>query len=149
MNAVDLRAVLADPSQSGAYFVAEADSEAMAEAGKALGFEVARIDLAGCGDSAALFARFAAALGFPEWFGHNWDALGDSLGDLSWRPSGGYVLLIEHAGAWRAAAGEDADTLLEILNEAAFRWAEQDIAFWALFPLPAEQLEQIAEADDE
>jgi len=43
-----------------------------------------RIDLAGCTDKATLLARFAAALHFPDWFGHNWDALSDCLTDLSW-----------------------------------------------------------------
>lgn len=141
MNAVDLRSVLADAGQSGAYFVADSDTEAMAEAGAALGYEVARIDLAGCDDHAQLFARIAQALRFPEWFGHNWDALADSLADLSWLPATGYLLLIEHAGTWREGAGKDADMLLELLNEAAFAWAEQDIAFWALFPLPPDQLD--------
>lgn len=149
MNAVDLRSVLADATQSGAYFVAEADAESMAEAGWALGHEVVRIDLAGCRDHAQLFARFAKAMRFPEWFGHNWDALADSLGDLSWLPATGYLLLIEHAAGWREIAGADADTLLDLLNEAAFRWAEQGIAFWALFPLPADQLAEIDDDDDD
>jgi len=143
MSALDLRAVLADASHSGAYFVADSDAEAVAAAGAALDYEVVRIDLAGCSDNAEVFARFAEALRFPDWFGHNWDALADSLGDLSWLPAVGYLLLIEHADAWRAAAGADADTLLEVLNDAAFGWAEQEIAFWALFPLPAAQLDAL------
>lgn len=141
MNAVDLRCVLADATRSGACFVSEGDTEAMAEAGAALGFEVVRIDLAGCTDEAGLFARFAQALRFPDWFGHNRDALADSLGDLSWLPADGYLLLIEHASGWRAAAGEDAAILLDILNHAAASWAAQGIAFWALVPLPATELD--------
>jgi hypothetical protein len=58
-----------------------------------------------------LFDRCAAALAFPSWFGHNWDAFSDCLGDLSWLPGVGYVLLWEHYGvlarsdpkAWRLA----------------------------------------------
>ncbi len=140
MNAVDLRSVLADPEQSGAYFVDERDSAAMTQAGAALGYAVLRIDLDGCPDKAELMERFAAAGHFPTWFGGNWDALSDVLNDLSWRPADGYVLLIEHCAEWRAGNPEDFDTLLEILNEAAFRWAEQGTAFWALLPFPADQL---------
>ena len=31
-----------------------------------------------------LFQACAQTLAFPEWFGHNWDAFEDCLGDLSW-----------------------------------------------------------------
>lgn len=140
MNTAELRNVLADPEHSGAYFIDARDTEAMAEAGSALDYAVLRVDLADCPDKGELMKRFAAAGGFPTWFGGNWDALADALGDLSWRPAEGYLLLIEHAGDWRAANGEDFDMLLEILNEAAFRRAEDGIAFWALLPFPADQL---------
>ncbi|HEV7908900.1 MAG TPA: barstar family protein [Pseudonocardiaceae bacterium] len=35
----------------------------------------------------------ASALSFPDWFGHNLDALYDSLTDLSWLPPGEHVLI--------------------------------------------------------
>lgn len=140
MSAADLRSVLADPAHSGAYFIDARDTESMAQAGAALDYAVLRVDLADCQDKADLMQRFAAAGQFPEWFGGNWDALADALGDLSWRPAPGYLLLIEHAGDWRAAHGEDFDTLLDILNEAAFRWAQARSAFWALLPFPGELL---------
>ena len=143
MNAVDLRSLLADASHGGAYFVAESDTTAIAEAGTALRYELVHIDLSGCVDAPTLFARFARALRFPEWFGHNWDALADSLGDLSWLPASGYLLLLENASGWRAAAGGDAATLLEILNDAAASWAAQGVAFWALLPLPAVELDAL------
>ena len=143
MNALDLGSLLADASQGGAYFVAESDTAAITEAGAALGYVMARVDLAGCVDVSTLFARFARALRFPEWFGHNWDALADSLGDLSWLPGSGYVLLIENASGWRAAAGDDAAILLAILNDAAATWAAQGVAFWALLPLPAVELDAL------
>ena len=95
-----------------------------------------RIDLAGCVDKARALELIGEALQFPDWVGDNWDALADALNDLSWLPANGYLLLLEHASAWRERAGDDFEVLLDILNEAATTWAEQDIAFWTLLPLP-------------
>ena len=143
MNPTDLRALLAEPLQSGAYFIDERDAAAMAEAGAALDFAVARIELGDCEGKPAVLARIGASLRFPDWFGGNWDALADSLGDLSWWPAPGYLLLVEHVGPWRDADPGQFDTLLAILNEAAADWRERNVAFWALLPVPAEMLAQL------
>jgi hypothetical protein len=140
MSAVDLRAILADADHSGAYFIDERDGDAMAQTGAALGYELLRVDLAGCADKDDLLRRIAQAGGFPEWFGGNWDALSDALRDLSWRRAPGYLWLIVNAATWRAAHGEDFDVLLDVLNEAAFEWAGDGIAFWALLAFPGDQL---------
>ena len=143
MSVIDLRALLADTSQCGAYFVDARDREAIVEAANALGFAVAHIDLHACRDKAEVLAQFALALRFPEWFGGNWDALADCLDDLSWWPAEGYVLVLEHAGAWRDAAADDFGTLLDILNDSARNWASDGVAFWALLPLPTAELGNI------
>ena len=140
MNAVELRALLADPGQAGAYFVDAGDSGALVEAAETLDYEVLRIDLAGCRDKARVLELIAEALQFPDWVGDNWDALADALNDLSWLPANGYLLLLEHAGSWRDHAGADFHMLLDILDQAATPWAEQGTAFWSLLPLPAEEL---------
>jgi len=57
----------------------------------------------------ALFDRLAAELSFPAWFGRNFDALADCLGDLTWLPGMGHVLIWDRWGvlaradpkAWR------------------------------------------------
>lgn len=140
MNAVELRALLAEPGQAGAYFVDAGDSEALVEAAETLDYEVLRIDLSGCRDKAGVLDLIAEALRFPDWVGDNWDALADALNDLSWLPANGYLLLLEHAGAWRDHAGADFEVLLDILDQAATPWAEQGKAFWSLLPLPADEL---------
>lgn len=144
MMAVDVREVLADPSQGGAYFVDARDGAALADAAAMLDFEVARIDLADSADKERVLQRFAAALRFPAWFGGNFDALADNLGDLSWLPADGYLLLIEHCDAWRQADDENFAILLDILNEAAASWGDEGVPFWALMPLPGEQLGKLA-----
>lgn len=88
-----------------------------------------RVDLEHCTDKATLLARFAAALQFPDWFGHNWDALADCITDLSWLPAHEYRIAITNAAALRAAAPETLDTLLEILAEAGEFWAAEGVRF--------------------
>jgi hypothetical protein len=50
-------------------------------------------------DSLAFFEECAGVLGFPAWFGHTWEGLGDCLSDLSWLPGTGLVVLWERYGA--------------------------------------------------
>jgi len=69
------------------------------------GWRFARLDGRQIASKAAFVAAFAAALDFPAYFGHNWDALADSVRDLSWAPAErGYLVLYEDAGVFAAAA---------------------------------------------
>lgn len=138
--AVALRALLADASQCGAYYVDARDRESLAAAARGLEFALAPLDFAGCASKDDVLARFARALKFPEWFGGNWDALANCLSDLSWWPAPGYVLLLEHVDAWRTAQPQLYDTVLAILEDAAAAWTRQRKPFWALMPLPADAL---------
>lgn len=76
-------------------------------------------------DKAGFLDRCARDLGFPEWFGHNWDALADCLRDLSWwGPQGeGFVLRVHGWEAFRTAAPEAAATAAEVFTEATEHWA--------------------------
>jgi len=132
---VELGALLADASQAAAYFVDVRDRAAVLEAATALDFHVATANLATAEDKAALLAGIAEALEFPPGFGGNWDALADSLGDLSWLRAPGYLLLVDHCGDLREAAPDDFATLLEILDEAARVHAGQGVPFWAVLPV--------------
>lgn len=146
MKAITLGTLLADASQAGAYFVDLRDREDLVEAAGALQYVVAPIDLKACtGDGEAL-ERIADALAFPSWFGGNLDALEDCLNDLSWHAAPGYVLLLEHTGDWRAHADNAFEVALDIFNDAAARWAEDGVPFWAFILLGAHDLEQVEDA---
>lgn len=127
-----LRGILADPAMSGAYFVDQREREDYREAAGQLGFAIASIDFEGCSDKIDALCRFAGALRFPEWFGHNWDALSDCLSDLSWMPADGYLLLLENTDGWRRADGEGFAIALEVLEQASAGWKSERTAFWAL-----------------
>lgn len=63
----------------------------------------------------ALFSRLAQALEFPDYFGHNWDALNDCLADVP----GDVVLLLHDAGTLWREAPDVATALVEIWLSAA------------------------------
>src|SRR3546814_20135940 len=114
MSAFELRALLADASQNGSYFIDVRDREGLDEVAREPGHAVAAIDLAGCRDKDDVLDRFAAALQFPDWFGRNWDALADCLGDLSLWLAVDYQLLLDQPDVWRAAETDKFTTLLDI-----------------------------------
>jgi RNAse (barnase) inhibitor barstar len=145
MSEIELGTLLADPAQAGAYFVDSRDREALVEAGGALQFAVLPVDLRGCHDAEAAMREIADILRFPEWFGENLDALADCLSDLSWFPAEGYVLVLEHSSEWRAQETETLETVLEILNDTAERWAQDRVPFWAFLPVSTRELEAINE----
>jgi hypothetical protein len=121
---------LQDPSRSGVYRVSRVTEVEDAVQGSNL--SLVRLAFA---DKAALLNNFAAALGFPDWFGHNWDALEDCITDLSWRDAPGYVLLIE-----RPRPGDDLGVLVDILRSSAEFWAGRGKPFFALFVDPERAL---------
>ncbi|HJT62766.1 MAG TPA: barstar family protein [Burkholderiales bacterium] len=121
---------LQDPSRSGAYRVSRVDE--VEDALKGTNLSLVRVPFA---DKAQLLKNIAAALHFPDWFGHNWDALEDCLTDLSWRDAPGYVLLIESP-----RPGDDLGVLVDILRSSAEFWAGRGKPFFALFVDPERAL---------
>src|SRR3546814_14119028 len=99
------------------------------------GHAVAAIDRAGCRDKDDVLDRSDAALHFPDWFGRNCDALADCLGDLSSWPAEGYLLPLDHAGAWSAAATAQLSTLPATLAHAASTLSAQKVPSWARISL--------------
>jgi RNAse (barnase) inhibitor barstar len=75
-----------------------------------------------CKTPASLFTEFARALEFPDYFGHNWDALEECLTDLEWLPAKGYILLITDAALVLSNDEEEYETFLEILRDAGEAW---------------------------
>ena len=86
------------------------------------GFALRVIKGAKCQTTAGLLTEFARALDFPDYFGHNWDALEECLADLEWLPAKGYILLITDAAQLLPNDEEEYETFLEILSDAGEAW---------------------------
>lgn len=73
-----------------------------------------------CVDSKAAFlAQAAAALRFPGYFGHNWDAFEECINDMSWEPQQPALLFFDYPGRFAAAQPDQFATALDILAAAA------------------------------
>lgn len=88
------------------------------------GFALRLIQGKKCGTPSGLFTEFARALDFPDYFGHNWDALEECLADFEWLPAKGYVLLITDAHAVLPGDEDEYETLLEVLSDAGEAWSK-------------------------
>ncbi|MBL8503301.1 MAG: barstar family protein [Rhodocyclaceae bacterium] len=147
MKAKRLGRLLQNASLAGAYRTPEKSLGDLLAAAAACGFVVRRTKLLGASGKEGLMRSLAAALDFPQWFGHNWDALADCLGDLSWLPAKGYLLILEDAADFCSRHEPECATALQLLGDAADAWRAQRVPFWALAdvapgrlpPLPASE----------
>ena len=96
------------------------------------GFVIFEADLARVHGKGEFLAAIAQAVRAPDWFGANWDALADALGDLSWHRSSGYVLLLRNGGNTFGLV-DDHHVVTEILAATVAFWKLQGKAFWVFF----------------
>ncbi|MFC6065574.1 barstar family protein [Streptomyces ochraceiscleroticus] len=98
------------------------------DAALSAGWQGTVLDLEGVTDKAEFMTRAAAALHLPSWFGRNWDALADCLGDLSWWPAehGGRLLVVRAWQGYAAAEPEEWRAAESVLADAVAHWRDTD-----------------------
>jgi RNAse (barnase) inhibitor barstar len=137
--------VLARLEHAGVYHMPGDGEEALIAAAERNGCFVFRVDLAKARDKEQLLDTIAQAMAFPEWFGHNWDALLDCLADLGWRPAEGYVVILEHCDGIHGRAEADFVQTLQVFEAAANEWREQGIAFWCFVDMQADGINWLSD----
>jgi len=138
MSDIHLQHVLTNTAQAGVYHLPQTDRQQIIDAAKAKGFATFRVNLAKAGNKDQLLAGIAKAMKFPEWFGHNFDALADCLADMTWKPAEGYLVLLEHCDGIHGNAEADFVTTLQVFERAANEWREEGIPFWCLVDMQAD-----------
>lgn len=78
-------------------------------------------------------AAMAQAIHAPGWFGNNWDALADALGDLSWQRAPGYVLLLRNGGETLGLSAVEHGIATEIFTDTVSFWKSKNKPFWVFF----------------
>lgn len=78
-------------------------------------------------DKNSFLKEFSEKLGFPEYFGFNWDAFSDCITDLSWMSvENGFSIVYKNPHAFRSASPEDWQIANDILLDAIDYWDEQE-----------------------
>ena len=99
-----------------------------------------------CKTKTGLLDEFSRALSFPDYFGHNWDALEECLADLEWLPAQGYLLVVTDADQVLTKPDEEDDyeTFIEILTEAGEAWSTRELPDMAPGGIPLHTLLTVA-----
>ncbi len=130
--------LLTNVARAGVYHTPLQGMAELVAAAEHAGYAACRLDLGAAKDKNGLLDRIAQSFEFPDWFGHNWDALQDCLTDMSWQPAEGYVMILENCDAFRADHSEDFETVLRVFGSAADFWREERIPFWTLVDMHAD-----------
>ena len=128
----DLALRLKNLKEAGVYSMTCDLSEVRAAAAEA-GFAVCDADLAAVQSKGEFLAAIAQAIEAPVWMGKNWDALADELGDMSWKPAPGYVLLLRNGRNTFNLLERDHEVAREILDSTVTYWKAQGKPFWVFF----------------
>lgn len=130
---------------AGVYHMPLNGENSLVGAAEGNGYPVFRIDLAKAKDKEDMLAVIGRAMNFPEWYGHNWDALMDCLVDLDWRPAEGYVIILEHCDGIHGRAEADFVQTLQVFENAANEWREQGIPFWCFVDMQADGISWLSD----
>ncbi|WP_435228232.1 barstar family protein [Streptomyces sp. Tue6028] len=108
----------------------------LAEVCHAAGWQVSVLDLTGITDKAGFMARCVRALDLPDWFGRNWDALADVLGDPDWGPaSPGRLLVVTGWRQYAKTRPDEWEVAQQVLESAAGHYERFDAALSVVLSL--------------
>ena len=82
MSTAQFHTLLSRAERAGIYHMPFAADLALEEAAESLEYPMYRVDLSKVTDKEGFLDAVGQTLGFPDWYGHNWDALADCLTDL-------------------------------------------------------------------
>jgi hypothetical protein len=124
---------LLESNRGGVYFLPDhAEVKAVQSIAKRHDYAFFHIEGKNIARKEQLLNHAATAMHFPEGFGHNWDALEESLSDLEWVDGDGYVLYYDHIDGLLNAHPDQFETLVEILRDAVASWKQDGTAMVVL-----------------
>ena len=128
-----------DRCPSGVYLIDAAEREQILHQGAfPPEFAVAVLDGTEAATRAGFFHQLARTLRFPDYFGHNWDAVYDCLTDLNWLPGAGYVLVFDGFDQFATDEPEQWDIALKVLRDACAFWQPLSRSMMTLLSGPSE-----------
>lgn len=122
------------PSWSCVHFISQKEWQAAEENVSSPQIFLAELDGSAIQSKDQLLRLLGNALGFPAYFGVNWDALEECLRDLDWISEPSSIVLVLHRGRLLFdALYPEVGTLIEIWLAAAATWSQQQVALHLVF----------------
>jgi RNAse (barnase) inhibitor barstar len=84
-------------------------------------------------DVKSLFIQFEKVLAFPDYFGHNWDAVADCLTDLNFSPTEIYILIFKGFNNFADRYPQEWQTLQDICTTTIEYWQDCDVRLYIVF----------------
>jgi RNAse (barnase) inhibitor barstar len=83
-------------------------------------------------DSTSLFQEFATAMQFPEYFGHNWDALKDCLTELDGHEVDRYIITIDKLDRFITKDPSQWTNFLDVCKSVVEYWQDTETPVYIL-----------------
>ena len=130
---------LKDTGRAGVYHL-RSDAREFAAAAGDNDLAAYRLDIGHAHDKDDFLGDVSKALQFPASFGGNWDALADSLKDLSWLDTqgktGGWVVILEKSKHFCAGHHHEFEEAMDVMSEAAEYWRDHGKVLWTFIAGP-------------
>lgn len=124
---------LVDLKKASTISVHFARSDELEDNLHSLGLAVLEGSVADVKTDEELFAVIASAMRFPDYFGNNWDALDECLGDMDWLPAEGYLLVIRNSAEGWSQSPYVLGRFLTAWLEASEYWVQEKTPFHLVF----------------
>lgn len=126
---------LKEPSYQCVTFLHAKQAALIDEGLEQTGLHVVTVEASSMLSHDELLATLGRAFAFPDYYGHNYNALDECLRDLSWLPAPGYVLRVADAERLWHEAPQVGGALVNSWLFCAMEWAAQDtpVPFHLLF----------------
>ncbi len=151
MNTHNIADPLANSKAPRLIAVSQARANALIEDAKQRAFAVWGLDGRKLNNDESIFEHFSQVMKFPDYFGHNWDAMDECLRELSWAPAKGHLLVINDIDALFLKSPDSYQSLLDSLRFSGKHWHEwrdQKIPFKVLLVTNSAEIAATADASD-
>jgi len=126
----DWSAIFGSYLKSGVYMITRGTCLDIRNAAQTGGLEFIEVNLRDVIGKKDFLKKTAGALGFPAYFGMNWDAFSDCLTDMVWKPAAGYVVLFNYYYIFKVNDPADAKTARRIFDSVVQYWSDKKVPFF-------------------
>jgi hypothetical protein len=129
-----LEHVLSGQREPGMYRIpADANAATVQRQTEEQGWRFFHVDGAAVEDKRSFIRAAGDAMQFPAYSGQNWDAFEESLRDLAWAPSAGYLVLFDEPDQFAERDPAQWAVARAVLQDAIAFWQEQGKPMVVLF----------------